>query len=236
MYQVGHRADDPRRVPGAVLRARRLRRPARQAVVFRRPPLDRSSRSRPDDGPREASGDQRSFRTKKTITSNEYVDGSGRVDPVRATRLFRQGATIIFTHLHQRIPSLGRLCEGLERAFSSRMQTNIYLTPPSAQGFAPHWDTHDVFILQIAGDQALDDLRHEDPAAAAEPAFRSHRRRRPDRSTMEFDLEAGDVCLHPARRDPCGAIVRRHVAPHHDRSHRVQLDRSAAAGGGRRRA
>src|SRR5215471_18027684 len=88
---------------------------------------------------------------EKTIRSNEYVDDDGRVDPVRATRLFRQGATIIFTHLHQRLPELGRLCEGLEGAFSSRMQTNIYLTPPAAQGFAPHWDTHDVFILQIAG-------------------------------------------------------------------------------------
>jgi len=76
---------------------------------------------------------------EKNITANEYRDADDRVDPVRATRLFRQGATIIFTHLHQRLPELGRLCEGLERAFSSKMQTNIYLTPPSAQGFAPHW-------------------------------------------------------------------------------------------------
>jgi len=133
---------------------------------------------------------------EKTITSNEYVDANGRVDPVRATRLFRQGATIIFTHLHQRIPSLGRLCEALERAFSSRMQTNIYLTPPSAQGFAPHWDTHDVFILQIAGTKhwTIYDTK------IALPLQNQHFDRTVDATgpvTMEFTLEAGDVCYIP---------------------------------------
>jgi ribosomal protein L16 Arg81 hydroxylase len=133
---------------------------------------------------------------EKTITSNEYVDDSGRVDPVRATRLFRQGATIVFTHLHQRIPSLGRLCEALERAFSSRMQTNIYLTPPAAQGFAPHWDTHDVFILQIAGTKhwTIYDTR------IALPLQNQHFDRTVDSTgpiTMEFTLEPGDVCYIP---------------------------------------
>jgi ribosomal protein L16 Arg81 hydroxylase len=133
---------------------------------------------------------------EKNITANEYVDDLGRVDPVRATRLFRQGATIIFTHLHQRIPSLGRLCEGLERAFSSRMQTNIYLTPPSAQGFAPHWDTHDVFILQIAGTKhwTIYDTRIPLPLQNQQFDRTLHTAGEP---TMEFVLEPGDVCYIP---------------------------------------
>ena len=49
------------------------------------------------------------------------------------------------------MPTLARLCVALGRRFSSRVQTNVYLTPPDAQGFAPHWDTHDVFVLQISG-------------------------------------------------------------------------------------
>ena len=28
---------------------------------------------------------------------------------------------------------------------------NAYFSPPNAQGFLPHWDTHDVFILQVDG-------------------------------------------------------------------------------------
>ncbi len=31
------------------------------------------------------------------------------------------------------------------------MQVNAYLTPPQNTGFAPHYDTHDVFVLQFAG-------------------------------------------------------------------------------------
>ena len=49
------------------------------------------------------------------------------------------------------MPALAQLCVALGRRFSSRVQTNVYLTPPDAQGFAPHWDTHDVFVLQIGG-------------------------------------------------------------------------------------
>jgi hypothetical protein len=31
------------------------------------------------------------------------------------------------------------------------VQANAYLTPPGRQGFGTHYDTHDVFVLQVAG-------------------------------------------------------------------------------------
>jgi ribosomal protein L16 Arg81 hydroxylase len=134
---------------------------------------------------------------EKNIRSEEYVDADDdRVDPIRATRLFRQGATIIFTHLHQRLPSLGRLCEGLARRFASRMQTNIYLTPPSAQGFAPHWDTHDVFILQVAGTKRWSIYDTKIPLPLRGQYF-DRTLHEPGPVSMEFDLEPGDVCYLP---------------------------------------
>ena len=67
-------------------------------------------------------------------------------------RKFSDGATVIFQQLQLRIPALARLCEALGRVFSSRIQTNAYLTPPNGlAGFKPHWDTHDVFVLQVMG-------------------------------------------------------------------------------------
>ena len=71
--------------------------------------------------------------------------------PLEVARHFDDGATVIFNHLHTRVPALARLCVALGRRFSSRVQTNVYLTPRDAQGFTPHWDTHDVFVLQISG-------------------------------------------------------------------------------------
>ena len=85
------------------------------------------------------------------VSSGEYTNDAGRVQPLEVARRFDNGATVIFRQLQKRVPTLARLCVGLGRSFSSRVQTNVYLTPPKAQGFAPHWDTHDVFVLQIRG-------------------------------------------------------------------------------------
>ena len=85
------------------------------------------------------------------VPLGEYTNSAGRVQPLDVARHFDDGATVIFNHLHTRVPTLAQLCVALGRCFSSRIQTNVYLTPPDAQGFAPHWDTHDVFVLQISG-------------------------------------------------------------------------------------
>jgi hypothetical protein len=87
----------------------------------------------------------------KDIPRQSFTTDTGRIDPVQTSKLFAQGATVIFTQLQGRLPALGRLCADMEKLLSQRMQTNIYLTPADAQGFPPHWDTHDVFVLQISG-------------------------------------------------------------------------------------
>ncbi len=85
------------------------------------------------------------------VASSKYTYGDGRIQPLEVVRHFDSGATVIFRQLQRRVPTLARLCAELGRSFSSRVQANVYLTPPEAQGFAPHWDTHDVFVLQVSG-------------------------------------------------------------------------------------
>ena len=85
------------------------------------------------------------------VPRGEYTNNAGRIQPLDVARQFDNGATVIFHQLQRRVPALARLCVALGRQFSSKVQTNVYLTPPDAQGFAPHWDTHDVFVLQISG-------------------------------------------------------------------------------------
>ena len=85
------------------------------------------------------------------LAPSEYANDAGRIQPLEVARHFDDGATVIFRQLQRRVPTLARLCAALGRSFSSRVQTNVYLTPPDAQGFAPHWDTHDVFVLQVSG-------------------------------------------------------------------------------------
>ena len=85
------------------------------------------------------------------VSRDEYTNEAGRILPLDVARHFDDGATVIFHQLQRRVPALAGLCVALGRQFSSKVQTNVYLTPPDAQGFAPHWDTHDVFVLQISG-------------------------------------------------------------------------------------
>lgn len=73
------------------------------------------------------------------------------VDVDKLLSEYRRGATIVLQAMHRSWQPFARFGQNLERHFNHPMQTNVYLTPPSAQGFSPHYDTHDVFVLQIAG-------------------------------------------------------------------------------------
>jgi len=90
----------------------------------------------------------------RELDADEYVDGADFVDRGAVADLYRRGATIILNQAHQFTPALARLCRGLEHAFSSHVQTNTYLTPPSAQGFRTHYDNHDVLVIQVEGEKA----------------------------------------------------------------------------------
>ena len=71
----------------------------------------------------------------------------------RVAEEFEHGATIVLQALHLYHPPLARFCRGLEQELGQRAQTNAYYTPRSAQGFAVHHDTHDVFCVQVAGEK-----------------------------------------------------------------------------------
>ena len=63
----------------------------------------------------------------------------------------RDGCTLVLDQLHKKDPKIGLLCRALAPEFGHPLQANLYLTPPHGKGFTPHWDNHDVFILQVVG-------------------------------------------------------------------------------------
>ena len=129
------------------------------------------------------------------VAPRDYANDAGRVQPLEVARHFDDGATVIFNQLHARVPALARLCVALGRRFSSRVQTNVYLTPPDAQGFAPHWDTHDVFVLQISGSKrwSIYDTRVRLPLRGQ----RFERGTPPGDVSDEFELGPGSAVYLP---------------------------------------
>lgn len=64
---------------------------------------------------------------------------------------FGRGATLVFEHLNRHHEPLAGLIHRCEADLHVPLRANVYLTPNKAQGFARHWDTHDVLILQVHG-------------------------------------------------------------------------------------
>ena len=85
------------------------------------------------------------------VPEDEFTLPDGRVDLPRLLLRFDQGASLVVSQFHETHPPLAHFCRGLERLFLHAIQANIYLTPPAAQGFRSHFDTHDVLVLQIEG-------------------------------------------------------------------------------------
>ncbi len=73
------------------------------------------------------------------------------VDPDAIRESYAGGATLVLQTLHRIHPPLVRFCRELAAELGHPTQCNAYLTPPGSQGFAPHHDTHDVFVLQVDG-------------------------------------------------------------------------------------
>ncbi|MFN2467251.1 MAG: cupin domain-containing protein [Gaiellaceae bacterium] len=78
---------------------------------------------------------------------------TGTADPGRVASLFAEGATIVLQALHHTWPPLAAFCRGLEAELGHPAQANAYHTPRRSQGFGVHHDTHDVFVLQAAGEK-----------------------------------------------------------------------------------
>jgi ribosomal protein L16 Arg81 hydroxylase len=64
---------------------------------------------------------------------------------------YRRGATVVLPAIHRTWPALGSLCDQLQSEFDHPAHANVYITPGTAAGFTPHYDVHEVFVLQIAG-------------------------------------------------------------------------------------
>ncbi len=139
---------------------------------------------------------------KNRISRDTYIDDRGRISSVGIAENYLRGATVILPHLHESMFNLGEFCLSLEEVYSCHDQTTIYLTPQvsrdgtSNQGFPPHFDNHDVFVMQISGAKAwrLYGAPVETPYRGEEFQVGRHE---PGEVTREFTLSAGDCVYIP---------------------------------------
>ncbi|WP_188543927.1 cupin domain-containing protein [Rhodococcoides trifolii] len=76
-----------------------------------------------------------------------------QVDSAKALAEFAAGATMVLQGLHRLWPPLIRFSRDLVDDVGHPVQINAYVTPSSSRGFDPHYDVHDVFVLQVSGEK-----------------------------------------------------------------------------------
>jgi ribosomal protein L16 Arg81 hydroxylase len=133
---------------------------------------------------------------RNPVNRDQYVFEDGRISHTAVAREYMRGATIILPHLHESLFQLGEFCRSLEEIFSCHVQTNIYLTPSGNQGFPPHYDNHDVFVMQISGAKAwrLYDMPVGTPFRGEKFQVAAHAA---GEVRQEFTLRAGDCVYIP---------------------------------------
>ena len=78
--------------------------------------------------------------------------GSGVVDAPATWRAFqRNGYSVRLVHPQQWHEPSSELCSLLQEHFGFSVGCSAYLTPAVAQGFPPHYDDVQVFVLQLEG-------------------------------------------------------------------------------------
>jgi ribosomal protein L16 Arg81 hydroxylase len=136
---------------------------------------------------------------KRGSDNYRLVDGSLDIAAIRKD--FADGYTIVLDGVEQYARPVGTLARSLEVELHFPIQVNTYVTPPGQTGLAPHYDDHDVLILQIEGSK----IWHLYVGADRPP----HEIQRDKDKAVDVDglppptdvhLEAGDVLYVPRGR------------------------------------
>jgi Cupin superfamily protein len=132
--------------------------------------------------------------TRDIRSGGDVFTGVPNLDRIRAE--YRSGATISLPAFHRAWGPLGTLAAAIEEEFDHAVHANVYITPGNTAGFSPHYDTHEVFVLQIAGSKRWRIHQPPLPLPHRSQPFdpRSHVSSAP---LLEADLTPGDLLYLP---------------------------------------
>jgi lysine-specific demethylase/histidyl-hydroxylase NO66 len=88
-----------------------------------------------------------------TASGGAGAEIADQVSSDAVLRLFADGSTVVLQGLHRLWPPLIEFADQLAADLGHPTQVNAYVTPPSSRGFGAHYDVHDVFVLQVAGEK-----------------------------------------------------------------------------------
>ena len=135
--------------------------------------------------------------------SREQLTRDGTLDIAAIHRALSDNQSLLLNKVHRLHRPIGLLCRQLTADFRAAgivlrkpIRANAYFTPPRSQGFAPHYDGHDVLVLQLHGEK-LWRLHGEAAKWPRKPMLDALPASALKHSPQEVLLQAGDVFYLP---------------------------------------
>lgn len=133
--------------------------------------------------------------TKNIRHGSEFFNGVPDLGQIQSE--YRSGATVVLPALQRTWPPLRQLCAALEDELSHPVHANAYLTPGASPGFTPHYDTHEVLVLQIAGTKHWRVFPPPQPLPHRSQPFTPIGYALPSPLLFELELKPGDLLYLP---------------------------------------
>ena len=130
--------------------------------------------------------------TMKIVMDGELLHAT---DSISIIEKCREGATLIIDQVHNYDENVGKFAAEIIAETGQPNQVTLYYSQQDKQGFSLHYDTHDVFILQLNGFKKWRVLR----PTIEFPLFHQkvHGSNPPQQPYLECTLEPGDVLYIP---------------------------------------
>lgn len=80
-----------------------------------------------------------------------YQKEDGSLHLNQLYKAYDEGHTIIINQLQRFCAPLAEFCNRLQYFLNHRVVANCYFSPAQSKALHPHYDTHDVFVLQLSG-------------------------------------------------------------------------------------
>ena len=124
-----------------------------------------------------------------------------RPDPEKVKGHLRRGATLVANDIDNLNPGLRALSRAMEAALGGKVQANLYLSSRRRQGFAAHFDTHDVFAVHVEGEKTWHVYEGRAEWPINHPMFktlgREHHERAKGGLLFEAHMTPGDLLYLP---------------------------------------
>ncbi|WP_150307064.1 cupin domain-containing protein [Planctomonas psychrotolerans] len=142
------------------------------------------------------------------LTSSRYTASGGfgaeigdQLSSEKVLEEYAAGSTLVLQGLHRTWEPLATFTRQLVADLRHPCQVNAYITPAASRGFDPHYDVHDVFVVQVHGEKhwTIHAPVHQDPLS--DQPWTDHRdavaTRALEQPAIDATLRPGDVLYLP---------------------------------------